>query len=100
VGGRTVTKRSSSRSGFTDLIILDLMLPGERARVLTQLREYLPVAETRVIVMSAWGHADQAASAPARTALFLPFEPDELTAIVTEVLTGAEENPCRSQRGC
>jgi DNA-binding response OmpR family regulator len=73
-----------------DLIILDLMLPGTSGLdVLTQLREQLPDAETRVIVMSAWGHADQAAlSAGADRFVPKPFEPDELTAIVSEVLEG------------
>jgi two-component system, OmpR family, phosphate regulon response regulator PhoB len=73
-----------------DLIILDLMLPGTSGlEVLTQLREQLPVAETRVIVLSAWGHADQAAiSAGADRFVPKPFEPDELRSIVNEVLDG------------
>lgn len=71
-----------------DLIILDLMLPGASGlEVLTELREQLPDDETRVIVMSAWGHADQAAlNAGADRFVAKPFEPDELTAIVSEVL--------------
>jgi DNA-binding response OmpR family regulator len=71
-----------------DLIILDLMLPGASGlEVLTGLREQLPAAETRVIVMSAWGHADQAAlDAGADRFVPKPFEPEELTAIVSEVL--------------
>jgi DNA-binding response OmpR family regulator len=74
-----------------DLIILDLMLPGASGlEVLTELREQLPDTETRVIVMSAWGHADQAAlSAGADRFVPKPFEPDELTALVSEVLDGA-----------
>lgn len=73
-----------------DLIILDLMLPGASGlEVLTQLRDQLPVAETRVIVMSAWGHADQAAlGAGADRFVPKPFEPDDLRAIVSEVLDG------------
>jgi DNA-binding response OmpR family regulator len=73
-----------------DLIILDLMLPGTSGlEVLTQLREQLPVAETRVVVLSAWGHADQAAlSAGADRFVPKPFEPDELRSIVNEVLDG------------
>ena len=71
-----------------DLIILDLMLPGTSGlEVLSGLRERLPPADTRVIVMSAWGHADQAAfAAGADRFLPKPFEPDELTTIVNEVL--------------
>lgn len=73
-----------------DLIILDLMLPGTSGlEVLTQLREQLPVGETRVIVLSAWGHADQdALSAGADRFVPKPFEPDDLRAIVSEVLDG------------
>jgi DNA-binding response OmpR family regulator len=73
-----------------DLIILDLMLPGTSGlEVLAQLREQLPVGETRVIVLSAWGHADQdALSAGADRFVPKPFEPDDLRAIVSEVLDG------------
>jgi CheY-like chemotaxis protein len=73
-----------------DLIILDLMLPGTSGlEVLNQLREQLPVGETRVIVLSAWGHADQdALSAGADRFVPKPFEPDDLRAIVSEVLDG------------
>jgi DNA-binding response OmpR family regulator len=71
-----------------DLVILDLMLPGASGfEVLSSLRDELPVGETPVIVMSAWGHADQAAlEAGADRFLAKPFEPEELTAIVGEVL--------------
>jgi two-component system phosphate regulon response regulator PhoB len=71
-----------------DLIILDLMLPGASGlEVLSGLRQHLPAAATRVIVMSAWGHADQAAlAAGADRFVPKPFEPDELTTIVNEVL--------------
>jgi DNA-binding response OmpR family regulator len=71
-----------------DLIILDLMLPGKSGfDVLSHLRQNLPVAETPVIVMSAWGHADQAAlNAGADRFMPKPFEADDLTAVVNEVL--------------
>lgn len=71
-----------------DLIILDLMLPGASGlEVLTELREQLPAAETPVVVMSAWGHADQAAlDAGADRFVPKPFEPEQLATIVTEVL--------------
>jgi two-component system phosphate regulon response regulator PhoB len=71
-----------------DLIILDLMLPGASGlEVLTGLKGNLPNGETRVIVMSAWGHADQAAmDAGADRFVPKPFEPDELAAVVKEVL--------------
>jgi DNA-binding response OmpR family regulator len=71
-----------------DLIILDLMLPGASGfDVLTELRAKLPGDETRVIVMSAWGHADEAAlNAGADRFVAKPFEADELTSVVSEVL--------------
>jgi DNA-binding response OmpR family regulator len=74
-----------------DLIILDLMLPGASGlEVLRGLREQLAVGDTPVIVMSAWGHADQAAlEAGAARFLPKPFEPDQLTALVHEVLDGS-----------
>jgi DNA-binding response OmpR family regulator len=76
-----------------DLIILDLMLPGRSGLdVLDQLRERLPSGKTRtrVIVMSAWGHADEAAlRAGADRFVPKPFEADELTAIVEDVLQAA-----------
>jgi DNA-binding response OmpR family regulator len=74
-----------------DLIILDLMLPGRNGLdVLNNLREELQGAKTRVIVMSAWGHADAAAlNAGADRFLPKPFEADELAAIVEDVLQAA-----------
>jgi DNA-binding response OmpR family regulator len=76
-----------------DLIILDLMLPGRSGLdVLDQLRAQLPSGKTRtrVIVMSAWGHADEAAlRAGADRFVPKPFEADELTAIVEDVLQAA-----------
>lgn len=74
-----------------DLIILDLMMPGRSGlEVLGDLREKLPNGHTRVIVMSAWGHADEAAlSAGADRFVPKPFEADELTAIVEDVLEAA-----------
>jgi len=76
-----------------DLIILDLMMPGRSGLdVLDQLREQMPdgKSRTRVIVMSAWGHADEAAlKAGADRFVPKPFEADELTAIVEDVLQAA-----------
>jgi DNA-binding response OmpR family regulator len=76
-----------------DLIILDLMMPGRSGLdVLDQLRERMPdgKSRTRVIVMSAWGHADEAAlRAGADRFVPKPFEADELTAIVEDVLQAA-----------
>jgi DNA-binding response OmpR family regulator len=74
-----------------DLIILDLMMPGRSGLdVLNNLRQELPSAETRVIVLSAWGHADEAAlKSGADRFVPKPFEADELSAIVKDVLQPA-----------
>jgi DNA-binding response OmpR family regulator len=74
-----------------DLIILDLMMPGRSGLdVLDNLRRELRSDETRVIVLSAWGHADEAAlNAGADRFVPKPFEADELTAIVKDVLQAA-----------
>jgi DNA-binding response OmpR family regulator len=74
-----------------DLIILDLMLPGRAGLdVLNSVREQLPSNQTRVIVMSAWDHADAAAlDAGADRFVPKPFEADELAAIVKDVLQAA-----------
>jgi two-component system OmpR family response regulator len=74
-----------------DLIILDLMMPGRSGLdVLNNLRRVLPSEKTRVIVLSAWGHADEAAlNAGADRFVPKPFEADELTAIVKDVLQAA-----------
>jgi DNA-binding response OmpR family regulator len=76
-----------------DLIILDLMMPGRSGlEVLDELRERLAGGKTRtrVIVMSAWGHADEAAlKAGADRFVPKPFDADELMAIVKDVLQAA-----------
>lgn len=71
-----------------DLVILDLMLPGRSGfEILSQLREQVPAAETRVVVMSAWTHADRAAlKAGADRFVPKPFEADELRMVVNDVL--------------
>ena len=77
-----------ARKHRPDLIILDLMLPRlSGLEVLDRLRHEFPAGETHIIVMSAWTHADNAAlSAGADRFVPKPFEADELTAIVDEVL--------------
>jgi two-component system, OmpR family, alkaline phosphatase synthesis response regulator PhoP len=70
------------------LIILDLMLPKRSgAEVLTVIRKELPPDETRVILVSAWPDADEAAvKAGADGFLSKPFEPNELTTMVHAVV--------------
>lgn len=71
-----------------DLVILDLMLPRLSGMdVLRLLRRESSADGTHILVMSAWPDADGAAIAAGADAfLQKPFEPDELTAIVHEVL--------------
>ena len=63
-----------------DLIVLDLMLPGQSGLdVLAELRRVDTIAETPVIVISAWSHSDEAAiEAGADRFVAKPFDPDEL----------------------
>jgi DNA-binding response OmpR family regulator len=71
-----------------DLVILDLMLPRlSGLDVLRLLKRGASADGTHILVMSAWPDADGAALAAGADAfLQKPFEPDELTAIVREVL--------------
>ncbi|MBA2361855.1 MAG: response regulator [Actinobacteria bacterium] len=77
-----------AREHRPDLIILDLMLPRlSGLEVLDRLRHELPPGDTHIVVMSAWTHAENAAlSAGADRFVPKPFEAEELTAIVAEVL--------------
>jgi DNA-binding response OmpR family regulator len=84
---------SLAREHRPDLIILDLMLPRLTGlEVLERLHEELPAdGKHHIIVMSAWTHEDTAAlEAGADRFLPKPFEPEELKAIIDEVLGGPE----------
>jgi len=72
-----------------DLVVLDLMLPGTSGvDVLASLRSDPGMGDTPVVVISAWTHAQQAAvDAGADRFVPKPFDPDELKAIVDELLT-------------
>jgi len=71
-----------------DLIVLDLMLPGQSGLdVLAELRADHDLAKTPVIVMSAWSHSDEAAvQAGADRFVPKPFDPDELRDAVLALL--------------
>jgi two-component system, OmpR family, response regulator len=71
-----------------DLIVLDLMLPGRSGLdVLIELRADDELAQTPVIVMSAWSHSDEAAvEAGADRFVPKPFDPDELRDAVLALL--------------
>ena len=73
-----------------DLIVLDLMLPRKSGvEVLADLRGDRDIGDTPVVVITAWTHAQQAAvAAGADRFVAKPFDPDELKAVVDELLTG------------
>ena len=77
-----------ARGARPDLIILDLMLPGQSGlEVLTALRAEQALRQTPVVVLSAWAHADAAAlEAGADWFMPKPFDPDELHEAVVELL--------------
>ncbi len=71
-----------------DVIILDLMMPRRNGlEVLSALRREQPFAETAVIVLTAQpATREEALSAGADVVMVKPFEPDEISAAVEEVL--------------
>lgn len=71
-----------------DLLILDLMLPRKSGvEVLADLRGDRIIGDTPVVVITAWTHAQEAAvAAGADRFVPKPFDPDELRAVVTELL--------------
>jgi putative two-component system response regulator len=71
-----------------DLIVLDVMMPGPSGLdVLAALREEPRTGDTPVVVITAWTHAQQEAlDAGAQRFVSKPFDPDELKAIVDELL--------------
>ncbi len=77
-----------AREHRPDLIILDLMLPRlSGIDVLRAVREDLSADGTHILVMRAWPKADEAAvNAGADAFLPKPFDADELSAVVAEVL--------------
>lgn len=71
-----------------DLVILDLMLPRKSGvDVLADLRGDRVIGDTPVVVITAWTHAQEAAvAAGADRFVPKPFDPDELKAVVGELL--------------
>jgi CheY-like chemotaxis protein len=71
------------------LIVLDLMLPGRSGLdVLKAIRHENGSPRTRVIVISAWSHSDEAAvAAGADRFMAKPFDPDDLQTMVADLLT-------------
>jgi CheY-like chemotaxis protein len=71
-----------------DLVVLDVMMPGTSGlEVLASLRDGVETGTIPVVVLTAWTHAQQEAlEAGAQRFLSKPFDPDELKAIVDELL--------------
>lgn len=70
------------------LIILDLMLPRMSGlEVLSHLRAEAPPGNAHILVMSAWPNSEATSKAAgADSFLSKPFNPDDLMAIVNEVV--------------
>jgi two-component system, OmpR family, response regulator len=72
-----------------DVVVLDLMLPGlSGLEVLARLREDDGAQRLPVVVISAWGDArEEAFEAGADRFVLKPFDPDDLRAVVQELVT-------------
>lgn len=79
---------AAAREFNPDLIVLDVMLPGlSGIEVLEQLRDDDELKHMPVVVITAWSHAEiEAQVAGADRFVAKPFDPDELSGIVAELL--------------
>src|SRR5918999_3822761 len=73
-----------------DLVILDMMMPRRNGlEVLTELRRDRDLAQTAVIVLTAQpATQEEALSKGADRVMVKPFEPQQISAAVEEVLAG------------
>jgi CheY-like chemotaxis protein len=78
-----------AREDRPDLIVLDVMLPGlSGIEVLEELRSTDSLKEIPVVVITAWSHAEiEVQVAGADRFVSKPFDPDELSSAVEELLT-------------
>jgi DNA-binding response OmpR family regulator len=77
-----------AREHRPDVVVLDLMLPGlSGLDVLAQLRAESNGRKLPIVVISAWGDArDDAFAAGADRFVLKPFIPDDLRAVVEELV--------------
>ena len=77
-----------AREDRPDLIVLDVMLPGRSGiEVLEELRSDVDLSMIPVVVITAWSHAEvDAEVAGADRFVSKPFDPDELSSAVEELL--------------
>jgi DNA-binding response OmpR family regulator len=81
-----------ARQERPDVVILDMMMPRRSGlEVLSELRREKDLADTRVIVLTAQpATREQALRAGADIVMVKPFEPEQITVAVEEVLTHRE----------
>ena len=81
-----------ARQERPDVVILDMMMPRRSGlEVLSELRREKDLADTRVIVLTAQpATREQALREGADVVMVKPFEPEQITAAVEEVLTHRE----------
>lgn len=79
-----------ARELHPDLIVLDVMLPGlSGIEVLEAIRGDERLRELKVVVITAWSHAEMEVQvAGADRFVSKPFDPDDLSEAVEELLTG------------
>jgi CheY-like chemotaxis protein len=79
---------AAARELSPDLIVLDVMLPGlSGIEVLEEIRGDEQLSDLPVVVITAWSHAEiEAQVAGADRFVSKPFDPDELSNVVEELL--------------
>src|SRR5919204_1292735 len=81
-----------ARAVRPDVVVLDVMLPGRNGlEVLRDLRRDPDLADTPVVVLTAQpGSRDDALREGATVVMDKPFDPDDISAAVKEVLSKAQ----------